>query len=273
MPESPFRARVWTEGLTPELHAVSGEHTRIDRGLLDLGDLTDLLQQTWERNEGSFEARYILSSAGKELELVLTEERLTASDPRDANYQNLPVQDEDLPAFLLDFFPERPSGRADADAIGPHWRDRILTGIVFVVLILSLGYVGSVLTAETSFLPPPEGKPIKETGRGPALLEEFAGFYVSELEDGGMAIELLPKGTFAFYDIVGRPGSPLLSLREVTGGTHEPVLIDDDIAIATDTNFVFQPITRDGLVFLQRRFKRIAKSQAEIPRIQDRQGE
>ena len=268
MAASPFRARVWTEGLTPELQAVSGARTRIDRGLLDRGDLTDLLQKTWDRNEASFEARFLLSSGGRELDLLLTEERLLASDPRDANYQNLPLADEDLPAFLLDFFPEKASSAKETESVGARWRDRILTGITFAVFILSLGYVGSVLTAQPDFLPSPEGTPIRETGRGPALLEEFAGFYVDTLADGGMAIELQPGGSFAFYDLVGRADSPLLALRKVKEGRHKPVLIDEHIAVATDTNFVFQPITRDGLVFLQRRFTRIADRPAEIPRIQ-----
>jgi hypothetical protein len=95
----------------------------------------------------------------------LTEERLLASNPRDANYQNLPLADEDLPAFLLEFFPEKASRATKTDSFGARWRD-------------------------------------------------------------------------------------------------------ETVAVATDTNFVFQPITRDGFVFLQRRFQRIADRPAEIPRIQ-----
>ncbi len=156
MPPSPFRARVWTEGLTPELHVVSGERTRIDRGQLDLGDLGDLLEKTRERNDEAFEARFYLSSGGKELELLLTEKELHASDPRDANYQNLRVRDEDLPGFLLDYFAKAETATKKArDAIGLRWQDRILTGVVFVILVLSLGVMGTVLTAETDFLPPP----------------------------------------------------------------------------------------------------------------------
>jgi hypothetical protein len=257
-----------SEGLDDALRVTPDLSNHIDRGLLSIEDLILLLQETYDTNEAPFECAFFLEAHSRVLRLELTDSGLLASNPRDLNYQNISIPEEDLETFLLDYFVEKSSTNESVEQDRTGTRDRIVAVLVFTTLIAALSYMTASLTASRQFMPPPKISEELDPNFARTQLNRVAGVFVTALEDGEMMIEISPEGTFALYDLQKAEAMTTFSLEQVDAGECRLTRIGDSLAVVTGNNFVFQPIDKNGLVFLQRYFKRIASSIDQVPFVQ-----
>jgi hypothetical protein len=264
MENSPIRLSVWTEGLDEDWGLAPDNRGRLERGKMSPKGVAQVVHQIQDLNGTRADCLFILEADRRRLHLNLNSGILEISDPGNMNYQNVTLGNTDLELYLLERFAPQQQQQLQADPRTLRWMEGIIAAMAGVGLVWALFYLSDFLNRDSQFMPKPVALEIDDPVASKDILFRHSGIYVTRVADGEMVIEVSPDGSWGYYDMYkGQPG--YYQLEPVNVGNCRPVFEDQEVAILTDTRFMFYPQEGKLLVFLERSFKRIGQNRDELP--------
>jgi hypothetical protein len=263
MPPPRDKLALWTERLRADWTLDPSDRGRHKRAPVHPAELPQVLRKIRTVNLDAVDCLVILQRGDHLLQLKVTDERVLASDPRNPNYQNVAIPEADLAGFI-----ERHFKLDDAGGNRPLTPARIIEWIALAVVLSALAAAAAFtlryMRAEGGFLPRPQVEAIASSAEAEGLLRSHQGIYVSQLRDGGLALELTADGGYHFYDI-WRGGSGHFILDQVNAGRIQPVRHEGAVALMADNHFLFIVRGDKEIDFQGRSFQRIGWSRDELP--------
>ncbi len=263
MAETGEKVNLWTEGLDEGWNLDSSQMEHLDRGNQSIHEIKDHVDMLLFRFADELDCRFILRYKEKSVHLRLRDNLIEASDPNDQNYQNIPVAQEKLFIFLEEFIYEEPEVEEDRLNIRSDKKGILAMAMAIIILGAAIYFAGFYSHEEEGFIPVPVAIKLEDPKEIQQFIQEHAGIYATEIEDGEMLIEISEDSRWGYYDIIKRSARHYVAVL-VSGGSYSPGVEGATMAIVTDKRYVFYPNGGEELEFLDRIFTRVARSRDEL---------